>query len=62
MARSRAATASRRFLPESLARFLRRSGIRAFGLATIGVGIGVGVALATHVPGDPSWKIGRAHV
>lgn len=56
MARSRAATAQRRFLPESLARFLRRTGIRALGLAGICLGIAIGAALASHAPGDPSWN------
>ncbi len=56
MARTPTVSAPRRFLPESLARFLRRTGIRAFGLAVVGLAVAVGVALATHDPGDPSWN------
>ncbi|MGE4526749.1 MAG: DNA translocase FtsK 4TM domain-containing protein, partial [Rhodospirillaceae bacterium] len=47
---------SRRFLPESLSGFLRRSGIRLFGMAVIAAAAATAVALATHAPGDPSWN------
>jgi S-DNA-T family DNA segregation ATPase FtsK/SpoIIIE len=53
---SRRAAASRRFLPESLARLLRRSGVRAFGLSVIAATGAAAAAFATHHPGDPSWN------
>ena len=56
MARSTASTAPRRFLPESLARLLRQSGIRAFGACVAGLAVAAGVALGSHASGDPSWN------
>lgn len=56
MARSTASTAPRRFLPESLARLLRQSGIRAFGVCVAGLAVAAGVALGSHASGDPSWN------
>ncbi len=53
---ARRPAAPRRFLPESLARLLRRSGVRAFGLAMLAAAAAAATALATHFPGDPSWN------
>jgi len=52
----RRSTTPRRFLPESLSGFLRRSGVRLFGAVVIAMAAAAGVALATHVSGDPSWN------
>ena len=43
-------------MPESLSRLLRQSGIRACGLIVLATAFAAGVAVATHVPGDPSWN------
>ncbi len=53
---TRRANAPRRFLPESLARLLRRSGVRTFGLLVVAVAGAAAVAFATHHAGDPSWN------